>query len=110
MWSWNGLWATCSRAVRSTGDRFSCARELDARLLGCASVVVEDVATALREAGDVILAIPDGTLKPADLLHKRAVMTGAVELPTDRPLIFKGVGMPWHDLVVAAAVLHHNKG
>ncbi len=33
------------------------ARELDAPLLGRASVIVEDVATALREAGDVILAI-----------------------------------------------------
>jgi hypothetical protein len=35
---------------------------VDAPLLGRATVVVESVATALREAGDVVLAIADGTL------------------------------------------------
>jgi ornithine cyclodeaminase len=71
---------------------------------------VEDVAAALREAGDVILAVADGTLNPADLLPMRDVVTGAVEVPTDRPLVFKSVGMGWQDLVVAAAVLQHSEG
>ncbi len=93
--------------VVAVGSHEPDARELDAPLLGRASVVVDDVAAALREAGDVILAVADGTLEPADLLPMRDVVTGAVEVPTDRPLVFKSVGMGWQDLVVAEAVLQH---
>ncbi len=80
-------------------------RELDAGLLGRACVVVEDVATALREAGDVVLAIAEGTLSTDRLVTLREVATGAHPLPDDRPVVFKSVGMAWEDLVVADAVL-----
>ena len=73
-------------------------------------MVVEDVATALREAGDVVLAIADGTLTPAELLPMRDLLTGAVTVPADRPLVFKSVGMSWQDLVVAAAVVGRSGG
>jgi ornithine cyclodeaminase len=96
--------------VVAVGSHEPDARELDAALLGRAGVVVEDVATALREAGDVVSAITDGTLKPEDLLPMRAVITGAVEAPTDRPLVFKSVGMSWQDLVIAEAVLQRSGG
>ena len=96
--------------VVAVGSHEPDARELDAPLLGRASVVVDDVAAALREAGDVILAIADGTIEPADLLPMRDIVTGAVAVPTDRPLVFKSVGMGWQDLVVAAAVLQHSEG
>lgn len=81
------------------------ARELDAGLLGRATVVVEDVATALREAGDVVLAIAEGALTAADLLPMRDVATGAVTPPADRSVVLESVGMSWQDLVVAEAVL-----
>jgi ornithine cyclodeaminase len=80
------------------------ARELDASLLGRATVVVEDLGTALREAGDVVLAIEEGALNPTDLVPMRDLVTGAVPLPEGRPLVFKSVGMSWEDLVVAEAV------
>jgi ornithine cyclodeaminase/alanine dehydrogenase-like protein (mu-crystallin family) len=96
--------------VVAVGSHEPDARELDAPLLGRASVVVEDVATALREAGDVILAVADGALSSADLLPMRDVLTGGAEVPTERPLVFKSVGMSWQDLVVAAAVLQHSEG
>lgn len=91
--------------VIAVGSHEPDARELDAPLLGRATVVVEDVATALREAGDVVMAIAEGTLTPADLVPMRDVLTGAVAVPADRPLVFKSVGMSWQDLVVAAAVV-----
>jgi ornithine cyclodeaminase/alanine dehydrogenase-like protein (mu-crystallin family) len=91
--------------VVAVGSHEPDARELDGQLLGRASVVVEDVATPLREAGDVILAIADGALSASGLLPMRDVLTGTVEVPTDRPLVFKSVGMSWQDLVVAEAVL-----
>ncbi|MGY1666691.1 ornithine cyclodeaminase family protein [Geodermatophilus sp. SYSU D00696] len=90
--------------VVAVGSHEPDARELDAALLGRATVVVEDVATALREAGDVVLAIAEGALTPADLVPLRDVVTGAVAVPADRPLVVKTVGMSWQDLVVATAV------
>ena len=91
--------------VVAVGSHEPDARELDAPLLGRATVVVEDVATALREAGDVVLAIAEGALTAADLVPVRDLVTGAVSPPADRPLVFKSVGMSWQDLVVAAAVV-----
>ena len=91
--------------VVAVGSHEPTARELDAALLGRATVVVEDVATALREAGDVVLAVAEGALTAADLLPVRDVVTGVAVPPADRPLVFKSVGMSWEDLVVAEAVL-----
>jgi ornithine cyclodeaminase len=94
--------------VVAVGSHQPDARELDASLLGRATVVVEDVATALREAGDVVLAIAEGALSPVDLVPMRDVLTGAVTVPADRPLVFKSVGMSWQDLAVATAVVQHH--
>lgn len=91
--------------VVAVGSHEPDARELDSTLLGRSSVVVEDLDTALREAGDVVLAVAEGALSPPDLLAMRDVVSGAVEAPPDRPLVFKSVGMAWQDLVVAEAVL-----
>jgi ornithine cyclodeaminase/alanine dehydrogenase-like protein (mu-crystallin family) len=96
--------------VVAVGSHEPDARELDAPLLGRATVVVEDVATALREAGDVVLAIAEGALTAGDLVPVREVVTGTVAAPTDRPLVFKSVGMSWQDLVVATAVLERSGG
>ncbi|MBM7805228.1 ornithine cyclodeaminase [Geodermatophilus bullaregiensis] len=96
--------------VVAVGSHAPDARELDAALLGRATVVVEDVATTLREAGDVVLAIAEGTLTPDDLVPVRDVVTGAVAVPADRPLVFKSVGMSWQDLVVATAVVDRTVG
>jgi ornithine cyclodeaminase/alanine dehydrogenase-like protein (mu-crystallin family) len=91
--------------VIAVGSHEHDARELDAALLGRATVVVEDGDTALREAGDVILAVADGALSAERLVPMRDVVAGAVEVPTGRPLVFKSVGMSWQDLVVAEAVV-----
>lgn len=79
--------------------------ELDADLMGRSLVVVEDVLTARREAGDVIQAIDAGTLDPADLVGMAAVVRGEVPRVTDRPNVFKGTGMSWQDLAVARSLM-----
>ena len=91
--------------VVAVGSHEPDARELDAALLGRSTVVVEDVDTALREAGDVVLAIAEGALAASDLLTMADVVVGRAEVPKDRPLVFKSVGMSWQDLVVAEACL-----
>jgi ornithine cyclodeaminase len=89
--------------VVAVGSHEPDSRELDAPLLARATVVVEDVATTLRDAGDVVMAIAEGALTADDLVPMRDVVTGAVAPPPDRPLVFKSVGMSWQDLVVAEA-------
>ena len=91
--------------VIAVGSHEPEARELDGALLGRATVVVEDTATALREAGDVVLAVADGHLQRGDLVPLRDVVLGHAVPPPDRPVVFKSVGMSWQDLVVAEAVL-----
>lgn len=91
--------------VVAVGSHEPDARELPAGLLGRATVVVEDRAAALREAGDVVLAVAEGALRVEDLVPMRDVVTGAVRPDPARPLVFKSTGMSWEDLVVAEAVL-----
>ncbi len=96
---------TDTATVIAVGSHEPDARELPADLLARATVVVEDPGAALREAGDVVLAIADGALTAADLVPMRDVVTGAVRPDPARPLVFKSTGMSWEDLVVAEAVL-----
>ena len=94
--------------VVAVGSHEPDARELDAALLGRATVVVEDVATALREAGDVVMAIAEGTLRAAELVPIRE-LTGTTTGPTTGPLVFKSVGMAWQDLVIATEVVERRQ-
>jgi ornithine cyclodeaminase len=80
-------------------------REVDGDLLARSTVVVEDRATALREAGDVVLAVAEGKLGPAALIPMSAVIRGEAAVDSGRPYVFKTVGMSWEDLVVAEAVM-----
>jgi ornithine cyclodeaminase len=76
-------------------------RELDAALLGRSMVVVEDIPTALREAGDIIQAIAAGTLTEGRLTTLADLVAGRVLPDERRPRVFKSVGMAWQDLAVA---------
>jgi ornithine cyclodeaminase/alanine dehydrogenase-like protein (mu-crystallin family) len=91
--------------VVAVGSHEPDARELDSALLARSSVVVEDTATALREAGDVVLAMADGSVTADDLIPMRNLLTGAAIPAPDRPLVVKTVGMSWEDVVVAEAVV-----
>jgi ornithine cyclodeaminase len=91
--------------VIAVGSHEPVARELDSALLARAAVIVEDVATALREAGDVILAIDEGACTADDLIPMRTAITTPAQVPADRPVVFKSVGMSWQDLVIASAVV-----
>jgi ornithine cyclodeaminase len=67
-------------------------------------VVVEDVDTALREAGDVAAAVREGTLDRADL-HVLADVVRGEPVRGTGPRLFRSVGMAWEDLAVAAEAL-----
>lgn len=75
-------------------------RELDAALVGRCTVYVEDADTALREAGDVVMAVGEGTFAESDLRTLRSLVVDG-PAPTHGPVLYKTTGMGWEDLVVA---------
>ncbi|MDO5617621.1 ornithine cyclodeaminase family protein [Kocuria sp.] len=80
-------------------------RELDSGLMQRSTVVVEDTATALREAGDVVMAMAEGCLAEHQLVNLVDVVNHRVQVDPSRPRVFKGVGMSWQDLAVAGGVM-----
>ncbi len=90
--------------VIAVGSHEPAARELDAALFARSFVTVESVGSALAEAGDVIQAIDEGSIRAESLVPMSDVIDGSVRPPTDRPFVFKGVGMAWQDLVVAQVI------
>jgi ornithine cyclodeaminase/alanine dehydrogenase-like protein (mu-crystallin family) len=80
-------------------------RETDERLAARATVVVESRGSALREAGDVLLAIEAGALQAEDLVGLADVVRGIARPEVGRPRFFKSTGMAWEDAVVAAAAI-----
>lgn len=81
-------------------------RELDGALIARAAheggVVVESVEVALREAGDVVMALDERCLARDGLTELAAVVRRE---PAGGVSVFKSVGMGWQDLVVAQSVL-----
>ena len=88
--------------VIAVGSHEVDAREVDEVVLQNAErIVVETPEVAMREAGDVIIAVRSGAISEADLVG----LGDAVRLePVAGVSVFKSVGMGWQDLVVAGAV------
>lgn len=91
--------------VVAIGSHEAGARETDDVLAARATVVVESRASALREAGDVLLAIEAGALRADDLVPLADVVAGRSTPSGDRPRLFKSTGMSWEDAVLAAALV-----
>ena len=90
--------------VMAVGSHEPGRREVDTQLAARAQVIVEDRDTALREAGDVVIAIAESGLRPDDLIPMRDIVIGATALRPDEAVFFKGSGMSWQDIVVADAI------
>ena len=90
--------------VVAVGSHEPDVREVDSKLLSRAQIVVETRASALREAGDVIMAIGEGSITEKSLNDLADVVCGRVTLNREKPLFFKSSGMSWEDLVIARAI------
>jgi ornithine cyclodeaminase/alanine dehydrogenase-like protein (mu-crystallin family) len=92
--------------VNAIGAFLADQRELDTETMRRAKTVVETREVALREAGDVVIAVEEGALDAdslvdlAELVRGRTVRTA----PTDIT-VFVSVGFAFEDLVVARAAL-----
>lgn len=89
--------------VVAIGAHEPTARELPTALMARAFVVVESAAAARQEAGDVVIASAElgRDVVGAEL---GPLVRGEVDVPRDRPRVFKSVGEAWEDLSVAALV------
>lgn len=90
--------------VVALGSHSAERHELELELLGRSNVIVEDIETALREAGEVALAVKAGVLREDDLITVRDVVRGTARIDYDKPTVYKTVGMSWQDLIVAGEV------
>jgi ornithine cyclodeaminase/alanine dehydrogenase-like protein (mu-crystallin family) len=90
--------------VVAIGSHEPTARETDDSLAGRATIVVESRASALREAGDVILAVEGGATSPEELVTLADLVRGEAAPAAGRPRLFKSTGMAWEDAVIAAAL------
>jgi ornithine cyclodeaminase/alanine dehydrogenase-like protein (mu-crystallin family) len=86
--------------VVAMGSHEPDAREVDDALLARSTVYVEDVETALREAGDVIIGIDHGAITHEEL-HDLSTLVRTGPQPRTGPAFFKSVGMGWQDLITA---------
>ncbi len=91
--------------VVAIGSHEPDAREVDDTLVARATVVVETVGSALREAGDVMLAVRSAALHADELIPLRALVRGERTPAPGAPRLFKSTGMAWEDAVVVSAIL-----
>ncbi|MEJ8633381.1 MULTISPECIES: ornithine cyclodeaminase family protein [Streptomyces] len=87
--------------VVAVGSHERDAREVDDETVRRSTVVVEARSAALREAGDVVLAVESGALDPDELVTFAGLARGEACPDDSRPRMFKSVGMAWEDLVLA---------
>ena len=91
--------------VTAVGSYKPTRRELDFDLCARALLVVETLEAAREEAGDLIQALAAGVLREPDFAHELiALLRGEVRRETPEQVsVFKSVGLPSEDLIVARA-------
>jgi ornithine cyclodeaminase len=101
----DGTLVAARATVVAIGSHEPDVRETDGALAARSTVVVESLASALREAGDVVLAIDEGALDPDRIVTLAELVRGDAVPDPRRPRLFKSTGTSWEDAVVAAAVI-----
>lgn len=95
--------------VVAMGSHTPTARETDDDLARRSAFYVEDVDTALREAGDAVIALDRHLIRREDLRSLSSLVLDGTRDPS-RPALFKTVGMGWQDLVTAKALFENLPG
>lgn len=94
--------------VVAVGSHSPVVREVDTQLVAASTVVVESRASAMTQAGDVLLAVADGVAAADAISGDLVELTrGEVRPVAGSPRFFKSVGEAWSDVVVASAALDH---
>ena len=82
-------------------------RELDDQVIKSSKIVVDDLETALKESGDLVMPIASGVISRDDIYAELGdIVIGRKKGRTNEKEItlFKSVGLPSHDVCVASKV------
>lgn len=93
--------------VNAVGAFTTSTREVDADAVRRARVVVETREAAMAEAGDLVMAIEEGTIGPEHVLAdlSELVRGASVRTSPEDVTLFKSVGVAFEDLIVARAAV-----
>jgi ornithine cyclodeaminase len=92
--------------VNAIGAYLADQRELDTEAMRRAKIVVETREVALRDAGDVVMALAEGALDGSDLVDLGEIARGReVRTAASDITVFVSVGVAYEDLIVARAAL-----
>ncbi len=95
-----GAWLRAGQHVDLVGAFLPTMREVDAEAVRRAQVVVDDRRAARAEAGDLVRAAAEGWSWDAVAGDLADALAGRLERATDRPTLFKSVGLALEDLAV----------
>ena len=107
-----GAWLKPGQHVDLVGAFLPDMRESDDEAVRRATVFVDTRGGALKEAGDIVLAIKSGALKPDGIaadLHDLARKTHAGRKSADEITLFKSVGTALEDLAAARLLMERAK-
>jgi len=91
--------------VNGVGACVAGKRELPGALVGASALVVDDLAAARAEAGDVILAVADGAASWDGVVSLGKVLAHRGSPRTGRVSIFVSLGLGVEDVAAAAAIV-----
>lgn len=103
-----GEWLAPGCHINAVGSALPTARELDAEAIRRARLFVDRRESALRESGDILLAIRDGAIDAGHIAGELGeVLIGKVAGRTDADevTLFKSLGLAVEDVAAAAAVV-----
>jgi len=89
--------------IAAVGSHTPNSRELTGELMASGSVYVESRDSALREAGDVVMAISEGNLSDRGLRELKELFEGSIDVSDKGRRIYKSTGMSWQDLAIMTA-------
>lgn len=104
----DGALVSAGTHINAVGSGSATQRELSSAVVSAASVYVDRIESALHEAGEIVIAIADGTITDAHIIGELgAVLTGRIRarLTNAEITLFKSVGLGVED-VAAASVIH----
>jgi ornithine cyclodeaminase/alanine dehydrogenase-like protein (mu-crystallin family) len=91
--------------INAVGASLPDRREIPGTLIGASALVVDDLAAAERESGDVILAVAEGAASWDGVVSLGAVLTGQKAPRPGRVSVFVSLGLGIEDVATAAAVV-----
>jgi ornithine cyclodeaminase/alanine dehydrogenase-like protein (mu-crystallin family) len=91
--------------VNAVGACVATKRELPGTLVGGSALVVDDVAAARAEAGDIVLAVAEGVASWNGVVSLGEILAGRASPRAGRVSLFVSLGLGVEDVVAAAAIV-----